>query len=368
VAITGYTRNQGGVGSASNYEHTFNNYQFSDDAFWTRGTHTLKFGVDVERMQYNYTARQNPGGRWNFNSLALFLTNNSKHFEAGIPSTITPRELRQTIVAGYLQDDWRLRPNLTVNLGVRYEMTTVLNDAQGKLTNLVNISDPAPQCGTQFTSPFSPGGAHPPGTVCGSVGPYYSNPTLRNFEPRIGFAWDPFRNGKTSVRGGFGIYDVLPLPGYFLLQENQAAPFMIFSKVDQPKCSTTNPPTCTNPLAGQFSSGGQNLLTNPPPGAKLGLLSTSTIETHPHRNYVLQWNLNAQRQITSDLSLTVGYVGSHGVHMLIRGDDGNMTPATQTSSGLFFPGGPQVNPALGIIRYVYWGTDSFYHAMNVIVD
>jgi hypothetical protein len=361
VAITGFTRNQGGVGSASNYAHTFNNYQFSDDAFWTHGTHTLKFGVDIERMQYNYIARQNPGGRWNFNSLALFLTNNAKHFEAGIPSTITPREMRQTIYAGYVQDDWRFRSNLTINLGLRYEMATVLNDAQGKLTNLVNISDATPQCGTQFTSPFAPGGISPPGASCGSVGPYYSNPTLRNFEPRVGFAWDPFHSGKTSVRGSFGIYDVLPLPGYFLLQENQAAPFMIFSKRDKPK-------TGPNPLQGQFSNGGQNLLTNASDPTQLGKLSTSTIETHPHRNYVLQWSLNAQRQITSDLSLTVGYVGSHGVHMLIRGDDGNMTPATQTSQGLLFTGGPQVNPALGIIRYVYWGTDSFYHAMNVNVD
>jgi len=66
--------------------------------------------------------------------------------------------------------------------------------------------------------------------------------------------------------------------------------------------------------------------------------------------------------------LTVGYIGSHGVHMLIRGDDGNMTPHTQTSSGLFFPGGPAANTNVGIIRYVYWGTDSFYHAMNVNVD
>jgi hypothetical protein len=361
VAISGgFTRNQGGVGSASNYQHTFNNYQFSDDAFWTHGTHTLKFGVDIEREQYNYIARQNPGGRWNFSNLAKFLTNNSKHFEAGIPSTITPREMRQTVIAGYLQDDWRFRPNLTINLGLRYEMATVLNDAQGRLTNLVNISDPAPQCGTQFTSPFAPGGGHPPGSVCGSVGPYYSNPTTRNFEPRIGFAWDPFRNGKTSVRGTFGIYDVLPLPGYFLLQENQAAPFMIFAKTDDVAA-----------LKNQFPSGGNSLLTSPSP-SKCSLisacLSTSTIETHPHRNYVLQWNLNVQRQITSDLSVTVGYVGSHGVHMLIRGDDGNMTPATQTSSGLLFTGGPLVNPALGIIRYVYWGTDSFYHGMNINVD
>jgi hypothetical protein len=101
---------------------------------------------------------------------------------------------------------------------------------------------------------------------------------------------------------------------------------------------------------------------------------------------VLQWNLNVQRQITPDLSVTLGYIGSHGVHMLIRGDDGNMTIPTLTSAGYLFPCGPpgapgtcapgnnaagnsaQLNQALGIIRYIYWGSDSFYHALNVNVD
>jgi hypothetical protein len=372
---SGITGNQGGVGAASNYQHTFNNYQFADDAFWTRGAHTLKFGADIERMQYNFNAKPNLGGKWIFPNLAGFLTNNAKHFEAGIPSTITPREMRQTLYAAYIQDDWRLRPNLTLNIGLRYEMTTVINDAQGKTTNLVNITDPTPQCGVQFTSSFAPGGVNPPGSVCGSVGPYYHNPTLRNFEPRVGFAWDPFRDGKTSVRGGFGIYDVLPLPGYFFVLQQQAAPFAILASTND-KAS----------LKGAFPSGGQNLLTNPPPGVKPSLLSTSTTETNPHRNYVLQWNLNVQRQITPDLSVTLGYVGSHGIHMLIRGDDGNMTLPTLTPSGYLFPCGPpliagrctagnngagtsaQLNQALGTIRYLYWGSDSFYHAMNLNVD
>jgi len=354
VAISGFTRNQGGVGAASNYEHAFNNYQFADDAFWTHGTHTLKFGTDIERMQYNYIARVEPGGRWNFSNLAAFLTNNAKYFEAGIPSTITPRELRQTLVAGYLQDDWRFRPNLTLNLGLRYEMTTVLHDAQGKITDLVNITDPAPQCGVQFTAAFAP----VPGSVCAGVGPYYHNPTLRNFEPRIGFAWDPFHDGKTSVRGGFGIYDVLPLPGYFLVLQAQAAPFMIFDSVS--KAST---------LKGKFSAGGQDLLTNPKDPSGVGKLSTSTVESHPHRNYVLQWNLNVQRQLSQDMSVSLGYVGSHGVHMLIRGDDGNMVIPARTPEGYLFPtGSAKINPLLGPIRYLYWGSDSFYDGMNLNID
>src|SRR6202521_3833393 len=168
INIPGFTRMPGGVGTGSYYFHTFNNYEFYDDAFWTHGRHTLKFGGGVERMQYNYEAFQNQGGLWKFPDLTSFLTNQPSHFEEGIPSAITPRELRQTLVAGYVQDDWRFRPNLTLNLGVRYEMATVINDAQGKITSLPTISSSDPQCGKMFTSPFlgSLSGGH-----CGSVGP-----------------------------------------------------------------------------------------------------------------------------------------------------------------------------------------------------
>src|SRR6202790_1660402 len=230
----GFARMPGGVGTGSYYLHTFNNYQFYDDAFWTHGNHTIKFGGGVERMQYNFEAFQNQGGLWKFATIADFLQNNSHHFEEGIPSTITPREMRQSLFAGYVQDDWRFRPNLTLNIGLRYEMVTVINDAQNKITDLATISAPAPTCGFNYTSPVLP---NLPGASCAGVGSYYSNPTTHNFEPRIGFAWDPFRDGKTSVRGGFGIYDVLPLPGYFLVQQIQSAPFMIFSSVDAAACA-----------------------------------------------------------------------------------------------------------------------------------
>ena len=368
----------GGVNSASHYLHTWNSYQAYDDATWVHGAHSIKFGAAVELMLYNFEAFQNPGGRWKgFGGLQNFLGGNAVSYEAGLPQAVVPREFQQWLVGGYIQDDWRFRSNLTLNIGLRYEMTTVLKDGLGKTTSLLNIvqaspptpptaPDPNLKCGTAFDASVAYGVLAQPGTKCGPVGSYYSNPTLHNFEPRIGFAWDPFRDGKTSVRGGFGIYDVLPLPGYFILQQNQAAPFMIFKS--------------TTAVAGGFlPQNGQTLLT----GAN-SRLATSTIETNPHRNYVMQWNFNVQRQIIPDLTLTVGYLGSRGVHLLTRGDDGNMTIPTKTSAGYLFPCGPpvkntsyctagntstgasaQVNQPYGVIRYIYWNSDSNYNALNV---
>ena len=379
----------GGVNSGSHYLHAWNSYQFYDDANWIHGGHSIKIGVGVEREQYNPTADQNPGGRWKFKNFYNFLTGVPISFEAGLPNTVSPREMRQTIPSVYFQDDWRFRPNLTLNLGLRYEMATVLNDAQGKFGSLISLFDPntpfvpgasAPsnlRCGTQFDAAAAFGVIPQAGTSCDSVGPYYKNPTTRDFEPRIGFAWDPFRNGKTSVRGGFGIYDILPLPGYFLLQQNQAAPFMIFksnSKI---------------PANSFFAGNGQSLLAS----SLTSRLSASTIEPDPKRSYMMQWNVNIQRQLDPTLTLTLGYLGSHGVHLLMRGDDGNMTIPTLTPAGYLFPCGfaaagdafctagttggtsaaggaasAQINQALGVIRYVFWNTSSNYNGLHVNLE
>jgi len=386
LSVRGITDMFGGINTGSHYLHTWNSYQAYDDANWIHGAHSFKFGVGVEREQYNFVSFQNPGGRWKFASLTNYLTGVPISFEAGLPNTVSPREMRQTIFGAYAQDDWRFRPNLTLNFGIRYEMATVLNDSQGKIGSLVSIFEPNSnttadsnlRCGALFTAPV----VKQPGTTCDSVGPYYKNPTTRNFEPRLGFAWDPFRNGKTSVRGGAGIYDVLPLPGYFLLQQNQAAPYMIFKSI------TNASPALTAP--GAFSAGnGQTLLVN----STLSRLSASTIEPEPKRSYMMQWDLNIQRQLSSSLTLTLGYVGSHGIHLLMRGDDGNMTSPTVTPAGYLFPCGfvkaadvsctpgfkggslgaggatnAQINQALGVIRYIYWNTSSSYNGFNLNLE
>ena len=335
-------------------------------------------------MDYNEHTFQNPGGRYIFNNpgtvtplnrIGQFLTGLPSHYEAGLLNIVdNPREFRQTTFGFYVQDDWKFRSNLTFNIGLRYEPTTVLNDAQGRITNLATITATSPTCGVQFSAPIPA----QPGSACSGVGPYYKNATLRNFEPRLGFAWDPFKDGKSSIRGSVGLYDVDPFAGYFLLQQNQAAPFLIFKGItgnaNFPTCgpavlACTSPTAYASPF--QAGEGGFQLANS-----TASNLAMSTIEGAPHRSYVEQWTLSAQRQLTSDMSLTLGYVGSHGVHLLMRGDDGNMSgapgsaaPAMTTPYGYLFPATPAVaNPALGTIRYIFWNTDSNYHALNVNLD
>ena len=368
---SGITDVNGGANSGSRYLHIWNSYQYYDDAIWTHGNHTVKFGGGAERMLYNEHTFQNPGGRYIFNGgYTTFLSGDPTHFEAGLLNIVDfPREFRQTTFGAYVQDDWKMKPNFTVNLGIRYEPTTMLSDAQGRITNLPTITSTSPTCGTPFSIPnITP----KPGTSCGAVGGYYNNATTKNFEPRIGFAWDPFKNGKTSVRGSFGLYDVDPFAGYFLLQQNQEGPFVLFKSVTN-NAAITGAGDPTIPGSGFIPGGGGAVLTNPATAAKL---SESTVEGSPRRSYVDEWGLTVQRQLSSDMSLTVGYVGSHGLHLIDRGDDGNMagapgtaTPALVTPYGYLFPnGGAKVNPALGVVRYIFWNASSNYNGLNVNLD
>jgi outer membrane receptor protein involved in Fe transport len=334
----------GGVGTLDHFLNAWKSVQVYDDAFLTHNTHSIKFGVAVERMHNNITAFADAAGHWQFRTLSDFLANIHSGYASAL-TTPTPRNMRQTIFGAYVQDDWRFRPNLTLNLGLRYEMATVLSETNGKFANLRNITDSLPACGVA-----NPG--------CASTGQLYSNPTLRNFEPRIGLSWDPFHDGKTAVRAGFGMFDVLPLPYIVTLLEIRPAPFNILG-------STTNTPPNI------FFTGGQSLLQGLP-----NSLSSTFIESHPHRNYVMQWNFNVQRQVSPNVALLVSYVGSRGVHQQFRVDDADMRLPTLTSQGWLFPlptacnatpTNPdpcKLNSAFGAIRSLWWNGNSSYHSLE----
>jgi hypothetical protein len=351
----GFTALIAGLGG-TDADHVWNSFQFYDDAFLTRGTHSMKFGFALERMQYDFFQKSNPMGTWRFNTLKDFLLNTPASF-AGTISGNDWRGTRQTLLAGYIQDDWRVNHKLTLNVGLRYEMVTVLKEVNGKLTNLVNMTDRLPQCGTSnpaLTTVFGQPG-------CSGVGPLYNNPTKLNFEPRFGFAWDPKGDGKTAIRGGFAIFDVLPLPGYFFINQSVEAPFLISGIVNN----------SNGPLAGI------GVLANTPGSAfsKLGpnSLVVSFMEPNLARHFVEQWNINLQRQISSSMTATVGYIGSHGVHMMLRDDDSNFVIPTKTSAGYLWPYNPtnqdmRINKNLGGIRGMFYNTDSSYKGLVVSVQ
>jgi len=345
VNITGVTHMQGGVAPNKNY--IWNSYQVYDDAFFTHGRHSLKFGFAAERMQLSVLLTTAPTGSFSFGTLEDFLTNGHDinpfiSFQGDFPSSATPRYLRQSLFGGYVQDDWRLSSTLMLNLGVRYEMTTVPTALQNKLATLINPTDPTPHLGN----------------------PFYLNPTLHNFEPRVGFAWDPFNNGKTAVRGGFGMFDVLPLPYEFAFL-TRAAPYFLTGS------ASGLPP-------GSFFSGAFPLLGT-------SSLRETFIQHNPPRNYVMQWNLSLQRELVKKSSVLLAYVGSRGVHQPFRADDMNTVlpcnllaqpgcPSAQVlaGQGLFWPtpiaSGTVINPNFGQTAGFRWGGDSYYNALELQVN
>ena len=357
VKVGGLTDMSGGIGGLPTYFYHWNSYQGYDDAFFTKGTHTIKFGAAFERMLLQATALTDPNGIWFFDNLSKFLQNQPTKFQGGIASSLTPRDFRQNIFGAYIQDDWRWRSNFTLNLGLRYEMTTVPAEIHGKLVNLRNLGDALPICGALVTG------------KCSGTGDLFSNSTLRNFEPRIGFAWDPLKNGRMAVRGGVGLFDVLPLPYQFILLETQASPFFQYTVLKVSDFANPTPPEV--PLTFPFV---------PPVDIRANKLRSTYIDSNPKRNYITQWNLNLQYQLTPNLAAMIAYVGSRGVHQPFRVDEANMTLPTKTQAGYVWPYDPTgdpndpnsnfgaaldpVNTHFGSIRGMFYQGRSYYNAME----
>lgn len=326
INVAGLTQSAGGLNALAAPFQFWNTYQVYDDAFWVKGNHLIKFGFSFERDQDNTHYSNRVNGVFSFGSLYGFLTNRPVTF-VGSPQEESREAMRQSIAGAYVQDDWKIRPTLTLNLGLRYEMSTVPTAVGDQLVNLRSLTAPTPTLGS----------------------PYFDNPTFRNFEPRLGLAWDPFHNGKTAVRAAFGMFDVLPLISEFFVMADASAPFSLLI-------------TAGTLPQGAFPAGLNDSSADPKS------LQTTWIEPHPHRNYMMIWNLNVQQQITPTISAMVGYVGNHGVHMYNREDDINTVLPVQTSPGILFPlvtgANARLNPNVGDIRGGYWGGTSLYDALQ----
>ena len=320
IGVPGVLTTAIGLGGLNRFLHRWTSAQAYDDAFLTRGTHSIKIGFAFERMLYNITEQLSPNGRKNnYATLSDFLNNTPDTLNALAPGGSNEVAIRESLFAGYIHDDWRFRPNLTINLGLRYEFTTLPRDANNRIqeiTTLVNCATPG-----VAPSPSSPCGPQHVDTFI------RNNPTTKNFEPRVGFSWDPFKDGKTAVRGGFGIFDVLPLPYEFGLNTAATAPFQIIG-LDK---------------ANTLGSGiDPNISFNP------NSIRNRYVDQNPHRADVLNWNFNIQRQLSSMWTLTGGYVGSRSVHLSVAADDINLVPPVQTSAGILIPSNTyQLDPNWG---------------------
>lgn len=305
-----YTAFSGGTAVAFPFEFRWNSYQIYDNIYFTKGIHSMKFGGNAERIQENFLGADTPGGAFAFNSLTDYLANSPISFSNDVPGTETPRHVRMSIAAGYFQDDIHFRPNLTFNVGLRYEFGEVPYEIDGKLANLRMLTNT------------------PPDPHLGS--PYFRNPTKRDWEPRIGFAWDPFKNGKTSVRGGFGTFDVLPMIA------------QLGGGLDS-----------SSPFAEKFNIGDQTLLHNTfpnkidtiPPDKLPNTGAYYLMDFNPKRPLVLQWNLNIERQLTPNTTLGIGYVGSRGIHLWIQSDANAVQPMQTAGGNLQWPCPVALQPA-----------------------
>jgi hypothetical protein len=322
------------VGSPSLNHHVFNSFQYYDDAFYNHGKHSLKFGFAAEHMQYNHRVRQAYNGNFSFGSLGDFLQDIPTNVLLLDPTKAGEVGTRQTLFGAYVADDWRVRPNLTINLGVRYEPTTLPTEAQNRFEVLSTLTSPTL-------------------TPVHTLWPH--NQTLRNFAPRLGVSWDPFGNGKTAIRAGFGVFDVLPINWIYTFSTGASAPFALPEKAS---LGIGDFPTVPSSLIGPASG------------------QVRYMQPNPQRSYTMNWNLNVQRDLTPSWFATVGYVGSRSLHLPDTPDDVNYTLPTATPFGYVWPcapkdvngnctqAGSKLNPNVGPIRPTFWRNAGSYEGLQ----
>jgi hypothetical protein len=290
--------------------------QFVDHVSYTRGAHGFKFGVEVHHDGVSGGAFGNAKGSINFGGGAAWALNNGaisssalEDFFAGAPTNASVltgdprRQLTNWAYALFAQDDWRATRNLTVNLGLRYELNTVLKDAH----NLLGNFDPnlgLVQVGKQISSPFN--GNH------------------ANFAPRIGFAWDMYGNGRTVLRGGVGLmYEAVNWETYLAFansfglssvptgaQLNGApGPGTILVGNLAPAPAT---PWDNGPVFGDLSPSNLHC-DDAAVGSACAIMSVDRKITTPH---VWHWNLSFQHALAPNVSLELAYVGNHGTNLI----------------------------------------------------
>ncbi len=335
ITITGV--NQLGPSANNISTRVQNLYEFSESMLYNRGSQSFKFGANFQMPDFN-TSGPAAGafGAFGWGSLQAFLQNGPLLTSAAqFPLSGTFRSLRQKVIGLYFQDDWQLRPNFTWNLGVRYEPFTAPTEKWNRLSSIRDWVH-----ATQF-----------------DVGvPFWEQMSLKNFSPRVGFAWAPNGNGRTAIRAGFGLFYEVLAGSYYRTFSTKNPPFV---------ASLVNAFTSYTSAASDVARIGPTALS-----AKTNSGTFyETVDGKIKPSYEMKFNASIEREIAKNLSVSVGYVGSRGVH-LWRILDANAIPSTQVNGRAFVVTRNPLqrpNPNLGNGTLRISDAQSFYNSMNVEV-
>ena len=267
-----------------------NVYSGQYDLTQTRGRHLLKAGVLAEHYRDFMTNPTFSLGIYTFANLRTFLQNAPLRFVGLGPTGDIDRDWGWTLYGLYAQDSFQISPRLTLNGGLRYEVTTMPVDAGGRDSALVNLSDPAP-----------------------TVGQLYQNPTGTNISPRTGLAWDVLGDGTTSVRAGYGLY--------FNTNNQQNLIVTVTNPPATPRFVIPNPTFPTPP----FERGVGNTIR--------------PVQWDLESPRLHVWNVSVQRALPADFIATIGYAGSRGTHLFRNTDVNIPTPVTGADGRLVLRGG-----------------------------
>jgi hypothetical protein len=306
-------------------------FQFTDHVSYELGKHSIRFGGELHRDEFNGGAYAGGRGRIKFGNGNDAFTGATplEDFFAGNPGSVQflvgdpTRSIHNWGFAGFVQDDWRIAKGLTINVGVRYELNTVIKEAH----NLLGNFDPnvgLVQVGKQISAPYN--GDH------------------NNFAPRFGVAWDPWGSGKTVFRAGAGMmYETVNWESFLAFENTLGLPSIPTGGVGVTPGGgniavgniTLNPTGNwnTGPLYG--SGGTINCAANP--------CTIMSIDPNIRTPYVYNWTLNVQHAFTQSLSLEVAYVGNHGTDLVGIHDINQPTVGAGWTPAAIAAGAPDPN-------------------------
>lgn len=289
----------------------------SADLVWTRGRHLIRTGALAEHYQQDMVNPTFSLGTYSFANLRAFMENRATSF-IGLTSVAQfGRQWPFWLAGGYVQDEFLAHERLTVTAGLRYEFMTMPIDTGGHDSALVNFTDRT-----------------------ATVGQLYKGADYDNFSPRFGLAWDVTGDGRTAVRGGYGLY----------YATNSSQNLIV---------TVTNPPD-TPRVVYQAPT-----FPNPPFERAFGL-SIRPVQWDVVTPSIHVWNANVQRELPGQMALTLGYAGSRGYDLLRSSDLNTAAPTTGADGRPFFPaGGPRQNTAWTTIEAKTSDGDSWYKALIV---